>query len=126
LTLFTEQSNTTSSLGRLAGGGATYNVGLKHTELFSQFGFFSSGAITGEAAAKYPELASAKAAEGKLDLVWISYGNQDPNFKGAEAFSAALKKNGVKHTYVTRDGGHVWPVWRWSLAEFAPLLFRNR
>jgi enterochelin esterase family protein len=111
--------------GLSAGGGATFNVGLKHTELFSQFGFFSSGAITGEAASRYPEFASAKAAEGKLDLIWISYGNQDPNHTGAEAFHAALTKNGVKHTYVTRDGGHVWPVWRWSLAEFAPLLFRK-
>jgi len=111
--------------GLSAGGGATFNVGLKHTELFSQFGFFSSGAITGEAASRYPELASAKAAAGKLDLIWISYGNQDPNYRGAEAFHAALTKNGVKHTYVTRDGGHVWPVWRWSLAEFAPLLFRK-
>ncbi len=112
--------------GLSAGGGATFNVGLKHTELFSQFGFFSSGAITGEAAGRYPELGSAKAAAGKLDLIWISYGNQDPNHTGAEAFDAALTKNGVKHTYVTRDGGHVWPVWRWSLAEFAPLLFRNK
>lgn len=111
--------------GLSAGGGATFNVGLKHTELFSQFGFFSSGAITGEAAGRYPELANAEAARGKLDLIWVSYGNQDPNYKGAEEFSAALTKNGVKHTYVTRDGGHVWPVWRWSLAEFAPLLFRN-
>jgi enterochelin esterase family protein len=112
--------------GLSAGGGATFNVGLKHTELFSQFGLFSSGAITGEAASRYPELASGKAAEGKLDLLWISYGNQDPNHTGAEAFHAALTKNGVKHTYVTRDGGHVWPVWRWSLAEFAPLLFRGK
>ena len=111
--------------GLSAGGGATFNVGLKHTELFSQFGFYSSGAITGEAATRYPELASAKAAEGKLNLIWISYGNQDPNHTGAEAFHAALTKNGVKHTYVTRDGGHVWPVWRWSLAEFAPLLFQK-
>jgi enterochelin esterase-like enzyme len=111
--------------GLSAGGGATFNVGLKHTELFSQFGFFSSGAITGEAVSRYPEFASAKASGGKLDLIWISYGNQDPNHTGAEAFDAALTKNGVKHTYVTRDGGHVWAVWRWSLTEFAPLLFRN-
>jgi len=48
--------------GLSAGGGATFNVGLRHTELFSQFGFFSSGAITGEAANRYPELASAQAA----------------------------------------------------------------
>ncbi len=79
-----------------------------------------------KAAARCPELASAKAAEGKLDLIWISYGNQDPNHTGAEAFDAALTKNGVKHTYVTRDGGHVWPVWRWSIAEFSPLLFRKK
>jgi enterochelin esterase family protein len=111
--------------GLSAGGGATFNVGLKHLELFSQFGFFSAGALTGEAASHYPEFASAKAAAGKLDLIWISYGNQDPNHVPAEAFHAALTKNGVKNTYVTRDGGHVWPVWRWSLAEFAPLLFRN-
>ena len=112
--------------GLSAGGAATYNVGLKHTELFSQFGFFSSGAMTGDAVKRYPELASAEAAAGKLDLIWISYGRQDPNYTGAEAFDAALTKNGIKHTYVTREGGHVWPVWRWSLAEFAPLLFRNR
>ena len=112
--------------GLSAGGGATFNVGLKHTELFSQFGFFSAGAVAlPDAATRYPEFASAKAAEGKFDLIWISYGNQDPNHVGAEAFHAALTKNGVKHTYVTRDGGHVWPVWRWSLAEFAPLLFRK-
>ena len=112
--------------GLSAGGGATFNVGLKHTELFSQFGFFSAGAVSSaDAASRYPELASAKAAEGKFDPIWISYGNQDPNHVGAEAFVAALKKNGVEHTYVTRDGGHVWPVWRWSLAEFAPLLFRQ-
>ena len=112
--------------GLSAGGGATFNVGLKHPELFSQFGFFSTGAISApDAASRYPEFASAKAAEGKFDLIWISYGNQDPNHVGAEAFDAALTKNGVKHTYVTREGGHVWPVWRWALAKFAPLLFRT-
>ena len=121
----TDRKNRAMS-GLSAGGGATFNVGLKHTELFSQFGFFSAGAVsTPDAATKYPEFASAKAAEGKLDLIWISYGNQDPNHVGAEVFEKALTKNGVKHTYVTRDGGHVWPVWRWSLAEFAPLLFRK-
>ena len=112
--------------GLSAGGAATFNVGLKHTELFSQFGFFSSGAMTAEGVARYPELASAKAAQGKIDLIWISYGNQDPGHTGAEAFDGALTRNGIPHTYVTREGGHVWPVWRWSLAEFAPLLFRKR
>jgi enterochelin esterase-like enzyme len=111
--------------GLSAGGGATFNVGLKHTGLFSQFGFFSPGALaTPNAIGRYPEFASAKAAAGKFDLIWISYGNQDPNHVPTGAFVAQLKKNGVPHTYMTREGGHVWPVWRWSLAEFVPLLFR--
>jgi enterochelin esterase family protein len=112
--------------GLSAGGGATFNVGLKHPELFSQFGFFSAGEIAPANVGRYPWLASEKAAADKFDLFWISFGNQDPNHVPAAAFDAALTKNGVKHTYVTRDGGHVWPVWRWSLAEFAPLLFRNK
>ena len=45
---------------------------------------------------------------------------------GPEAFEKALTKNGIKHSYRTYKGGHVWPVWRWSLAEFAPELFRNK
>ena len=28
------------------------------------------------------------------------------------------------HTYMDREGGHVWPVWRWALSQFAPLLFK--
>jgi len=36
-----------------------------------------------------------------------------------------LTKAQIKHTYKDRDGGHVWPVWRWALSEFAPLLFRK-
>lgn len=113
--------------GLSAGGGATFNVGLKHTELFSQFGFFSAGETAlPNAIDRYPMFASAKAAAGKFDVLWMSFGNQDPNHIPTEAFDAALTKNGIKHVYVTRDGGHVWPVWRWSLAEFAPLLFRNK
>ena len=112
--------------GLSAGAGATFNNGLKHTELFSQFGFFSGGEMNPTNIGRYPMLASAKAAQGKFDLFWISYGLEDPNHVPAEAFDALLTKNGVKHTYVARPGGHVWPVWRWSLAEFAPLLFRDK
>ena len=113
--------------GLSAGGGATFNVGLKHTELFSQFGFFSAGETAAAGAIdRYPMFASAEAAKGKFDLFWMSYGDEDPNSVPTRAFDAALTKNGIKHTYVTRPGGHVWPVWRWSLAEFAPLLFRNK
>jgi enterochelin esterase-like enzyme len=109
-------------LTRPAGSGATFNVGLKHAELFSQFGLFSAGFLKAEAASRHPEFADAKAAEAKFDLLWISGGSQHTDLAGIEDFVAIIS---VKHTLVTCDGGHVWPVWRWSLAEFAPLLFRK-
>jgi enterochelin esterase family protein len=111
--------------GLSAGGGATYNVGLKHTELFSEFGFFSAAGINGQFATKYPELADAKAAAAKMDLIWIGVGQQDPLNASSKAFDEALTGLKIRHTYLTREGGHVWPVWRWALSEFAPLLFRK-
>jgi enterochelin esterase family protein len=111
--------------GLSAGGGATFNVGLKHTELFSEYGFFSAGETNPGNLNRYPELTNGKLAAAKYDLFWMSFGTEDPNHVPTQAFSDALTKAGVKHTYVTRPGGHVWPVWRWSLAEFAPLLFRQ-
>ncbi len=77
--------------GLSAGGGATYNVGLKHTELFSQFGFFSAAGVNGEFATKYPEFADAKAAAAKLDLIWIGVGQQDPLKVGSQAFDEGAR-----------------------------------
>ena len=32
---------------------------------------------------------------------------------------------GINYTYFEIPGGHTWPVWRESLLEFAPLLFKQ-
>ena len=37
-----------SMTGLSGRGAATYNVGLKHTELFSQFAFYSAAGVNGE------------------------------------------------------------------------------
>ena len=40
-------------------------------------------------------------------------------------FKAYLHSKGVKATFIEVPGqGHVWPLWRQNLADFAPLLFR--
>ena len=113
--------------GLSAGGAATYNVGMKHLEIFSQIGMFSAaGTGGGDFATKYAQLAAdPKGTNSKLDVLWIGCGRQDPLVKGANAFDAVLTKLQIKHTYMDRDGGHVWPVWRWCLSEFAPLLFKK-
>lgn len=112
--------------GLSAGGAATYNVGLKHLEVFSQFGLFSAAGGGGDFATRYPQLAAdPKGTNAKLEVFWIGCGQQDPLDKSAKDLDAALTKLQIKHTYADRDGGHVWPVWRWCLGEFAPLLFRK-
>ncbi len=40
-------------------------------------------------------------------------------------FKAYLDSKGVKNTFTeVPDQGHVWPLWRQNLADFAPLLFK--
>ena len=110
--------------GLSAGGSATYNIGLKHLEIFSQFGIFS--AAGGDFATRYPAAAAdVKGTNAKIDVLWIGAGQQDPADVRAKDMEAGLTKLGIKHTFVDREGGHVWPVWRWCLSQFAPLLFKK-
>jgi enterochelin esterase family protein len=110
--------------GLSAGGSATYNIGLKHLEVFSQFGIFS--AAGGDFAARYPAAAAdVKGTNAKIDVLWIGVGQQDPADARAREFEAGLTKLQIKHTFADREGGHVWPVWRWCLSQFAPLLFKK-
>jgi enterochelin esterase family protein len=112
--------------GLSAGGAATYNVGLKHLEVFSQFGLFSAAGGGGDFAARYPQLAAdPKGTNARLDVLWIGCGQQDPLDKPAKDLDAALTRLQIKHTFMDREGGHVWPVWRWCLSQFAPLLFKK-
>jgi len=113
--------------GLSAGGAATYNVGFKHLELFSSFGMFSAAGGGGaDFATRYPQLANAKTANEQINVLWIGCGTEDPLNTGAKAFDAELSRLQVKHGYASRAGGHVWPIWRWALAEFAPQLFQKR
>lgn len=112
--------------GLSAGGAATYNVGLKHLEIFSQLGMFSAaGGGGGDFATRYPQLVSdPKGTNTRLTVFWIGCGQQDPLDTAAKTFDASLTKLQIKHTFMDREGGHVWPVWRWCLSQFAPLLFK--
>lgn len=113
--------------GLSAGGAATYNVGVKHLELFSAFGLFSAAAGGGaDFATRYPDLAKdPKGANAKIRLFWIGCGTEDPLDAGAKTLDGELTRLQIAHTYLDRPGGHVWPVWRWALTEFAPHLFQK-
>jgi enterochelin esterase family protein len=111
--------------GLSAGGAATFQIAFKHTELFSSAGLFSA-ARGGSFEQRYPDLAAdAKGTNAKLPLIWIGCGTSDPLDQGAKSLDAELTKLKINHIYKDRDGGHVWPVWRWALSEFTPLLFKK-
>jgi enterochelin esterase family protein len=115
-----------SMAGLSAGGAATYNIAFKHPELFSSAGLFSA-AGGGSFEARYPQLAAdPKGTNAKFSVIWIGCGTEDPLDQGAKSLDAELTKLKIGHTYKDRDGGHVWPVWRWALNEYAPLLFKKR
>jgi enterochelin esterase-like enzyme len=114
--------------GLSAGGSATYNIGLKRLELFSSFGMFSSAAGGGaDFATRHPQIvADAKGGnKSKINVFWIGIGTED-TLDVAKKFDAELTSLQVKHVFMTRPGGHVWPVWRWALSEFVPLLFQRK
>jgi enterochelin esterase family protein len=113
--------------GLSAGGAATYNIGLKHLELFSAFGLFSAAGGGGvDFETRYADLAkNPKDANAKIKVFWIGCGTEDPLDAGAKSLDAELTKLQIAHTYMDRPGGHVWPVWRWALSEFAPHLFHK-
>lgn len=58
-------------------------------------------------------------------FILINTGNQDNMVSGEPArYHEALEKNGIYHTFYTRDGGHDWPVWRNGFYNFAKYLFQ--
>jgi len=71
----------------------------------------------------FPSLDAA--ANSRLRLLWIACGTDDVLIGVNRQFKTYLDAQGVKVTYTEVPAvGHVWPFWRQSLADFAPLLFR--
>ncbi|MDP9169440.1 MAG: alpha/beta hydrolase-fold protein [Acidobacteriota bacterium] len=104
--------------GLSMGGGHTIYTGFRHSAMFSALGIFSPGLPNGfDVAALHP----------KIPLVWITCGDNDTtvNYTHVKAWAEALDKSGIQEKFTTYPGAHTWPVWRNSLADFAPLLFQN-
>jgi enterochelin esterase family protein len=71
----------------------------------------------------YPGL--DRSSNAKIRLLWIACGTADVLIGVNRQFKAYLDSKGVAATYTeVPEQGHVWPLWRRNLAEFAPLLFK--
>jgi enterochelin esterase family protein len=114
--------------GLSMGGGQAFVSGLRNPETFAWVGAFSSGVISD------PRFDFKKAVPGflespslsnqKVHLLFLSCGTEDPRLKGYEQLVDTLKAAGVAHQYFTTPGDHEFKVWRRSLAEFLPRLFK--
>jgi enterochelin esterase family protein len=113
--------------GLSAGGNQSAAIGLNHPEVFTQIGSFSGGGMY-----KYIDenryttfLAHPDAARDGLKFLWMSVGQDDRNVNDVKFFAKFLDRYGVKNSVNLYPGRHIWPVWRQSVVDLAPQLFRG-
>ena len=107
--------------GLSRGGGQTLTIGLRHLDLFSRLGVFSS---SGNPDAFKDVAADAKKVNERVKLFWMGIGTGDPGFQNAKRFSDFLDAAGITHTFFTiPNGEHTWIMWRRFLQETAPKLW---
>ncbi len=119
--------------GLSMGGMQTFQITLKHLDLFSHIGGFS-GAGGGFGGAPFDPktayngvMANADEFNKKVQLLWLGIGTAEGRmYEGIKNYHQALEKAGVKHVYYESPGtAHEWLTWRRCLHEFAPRLFVN-
>ena len=120
--------------GLSMGGGQSFFIGLRNIDVFANIGIFSSGLLGGSGAgqaafdpeAQMPGLISNPAKYNKLDLFYISCGEQDNRIGGTKEFVDQLNALGYKNVfYETYPGGHEWKVWRRNLSAFVQKVFQR-
>ncbi len=120
--------------GLSMGGGQSFYVGLQSLDVFGSVGIFSSGIFGGirnpsgstfDAEKEIPGLLS-KSAEfnKKLDLFYISCGEQDMRIEHTKKAVETMKKSGLEVEFNSFPGDHEWQVWRKSLHDFASRVFK--
>jgi enterochelin esterase-like enzyme len=120
--------------GLSAGGGTAFPTGLNNLDAFAYVGQFSSGMFGGTGANAATAVAvdsivptiftDAAQKQARLKLLYMSCGTEDPRMPYQKQAVAALVERGYKPVFMGFAGAHVWKVWRHSLHDFAPRLFR--
>jgi len=120
--------------GLSMGAGITMNVALKRLDVFASVGILSSGgfrptvsspggvAVIEKIAPDF--FASPAATNKKLRLLFFSVGTEDPRLASLTALQEELHSRNINTVFKTYPGEHEWKVWRHSLTDMAPMLFR--
>jgi enterochelin esterase-like enzyme len=110
--------------GLSMGGTESLVVGLNHLDRFAWVGAFSSGGLNTNFAAQFPALDAR--ANDQLRLLWIGCGKEDFLIEPNRQFCGWLQSKNIHYTWVESPGAHSFRVWRRYLAEFVPLLFKDK
>jgi enterochelin esterase-like enzyme len=120
--------------GLSMGGGQSFYVGLESLDYFGSVGVFSSGLFGGirnpsgstfDAEKEIPGLLSkSNEFNKKLDLFYMSCGEEDPRIEYTKKAVGNMKENGLDIEFYSFPGGHEWQVWRKSLHDFASRVFK--
>lgn len=120
--------------GLSMGGGQSFYVGLESLDYFGSVGIFSSGIFGGirnpsgssfNADKEIPGLLTkSDESNNKLDLFYISCGEEDPRIEHTKKAVANMKEKGLDVAFNSFPGDHEWQVWRKSLHDFASRVFK--
>lgn len=120
--------------GLSMGAGITMNVALRRLDVFASVGVMSSGGFRGTAdapggAAVLEKIApdffkDPAATNSKLRLFFLSCGTEDPRMPSLTKLQEELRSRRINFVFKSYPGEHEWKVWRHSLADMAPMLFR--
>ena len=119
--------------GLSAGGGTAFPTGLNNLDHFAYVGQFSSGMFGGTGANTTAVAADVivpglftdiAKKQSQLKLLYMSCGTEDPRLPFQRRTSQELTTRGYTPVFREFAGAHVWKVWRHSLHDFAPRLFR--
>jgi enterochelin esterase family protein len=124
--------------GLSAGGGTTLNVGLASLDTFAWIAEFSSGIFGGTGGGGttgYGQQFDIEkispgfykdpgATNKKLKLFYMSCGTEDPRMPFQKKALEDFQSHKINVTFAAFPGAHEWKVWRHSLADLAPRLFR--
>jgi enterochelin esterase-like enzyme len=128
-TLSTKENRAIAGLSM--GGGQSFNIGFANTDKFSWLGMFSSGMFGGASGAAFDVekqipgfLSNSSLYNKNLKLYYVSVGEQDPRYIPTQTAVNTFKKNNLNVYYTSFPGVHEWSVWRLSMIDFLPRLFK--
>ena len=117
--------------GLSMGGGQSFYIGLKYVEKFDWLGVFSTGLFGGIQGASFNAeeyipglLTNPTKFNNELELFYITVGEQDSRIEYTGNLVNTFREKRLDVVYETFPGNHEWRVWRESLYNFLPRLFR--